>query len=103
MSRPGKRRRKAAQRRGDGWRCHYCNRWFGKKSRTGRTTTLDHVIPRALGGPNAAWNQVLACRQCNEEKADRTYEAFTGSDQLPKQCHEWYLTTAEFVNQNPSA
>lgn len=33
--------------------------------------TIEHVLPRALGGI-AAWpNEVAACRACNAAKADR--------------------------------
>lgn len=27
--------------------------------------TLDHIVPRSDGGPNAGWNLRLACRACN--------------------------------------
>jgi hypothetical protein len=30
--------------------------------------TLDHVIPRALGGGNRYWNLVTACRPCNSRR-----------------------------------
>lgn len=34
--------------------------------------TVDHVIPLAQNGPDTLDNKVIACRQCNGEKADRT-------------------------------
>ena len=40
--------------------CHYCG------IRAGITT--DHIVPRALGGPDSMWNYQPACVQCNSEK-----------------------------------
>lgn len=53
----------------DGWRCRYC----GEAVSSG-TATLDHLIPRALSGPNTADNLATACLTCNSIKAGRTYE-----------------------------
>lgn len=40
--------------------CHYCG---------APATTVDHIIPQALGGPvRAGWNRVPACRSCNAAK-----------------------------------
>lgn len=90
--------RKAAKRIGGEWRCHYCHAYFGKKRRhRGSVNTLDHVIPRALGGPDDKWNRVLSCQPCNLAKGAQTYEEFTGTSKLPAQCHSWFETTAEFV------
>lgn len=41
-------------------RCHYCNAAPG--------TTRDHIVPRALGGPNSKWNIIEACSPCNFDK-----------------------------------
>lgn len=43
--------------------CHYCEWSEG--------STQDHVIPKARGGPDDAWNLVPACFACNQYKADR--------------------------------
>lgn len=40
--------------------CHYCNKRFG--------TTIDHIVPRAFGGPDAMWNYVPSCEPCNLKK-----------------------------------
>jgi hypothetical protein len=40
--------------------CHYCNIRSG--------TTTDHIVPRAFGGPDAAWNYVASCPECNAAK-----------------------------------
>jgi len=47
----------------DGWTCAYCGR---------ETAEVDHVAPRARGGPTIAINLVAACRPCNEAKGLRT-------------------------------
>jgi hypothetical protein len=36
--------------------------------------TLDHVLPKSLGGDTSWTNCVLACYQCNSQKADRLPE-----------------------------
>lgn len=35
------------------------------------SATIDHVLPRALGGSEDWGNEVAACRACNSTKADR--------------------------------
>jgi 5-methylcytosine-specific restriction endonuclease McrA len=47
----------------DGWSCAYCGR---------ETAEVDHVAPRARGGPTIAANLVAACRPCNKAKGLRT-------------------------------
>lgn len=43
--------------------------------------TLDHIVPRSLGGETNWTNCVLACYQCNSQKADRRPgEAFRPKD-----------------------
>ena len=46
----------------DGGHCVYC----GSKE----NLTLDHVVPRALGGRTSWTNLVTACQKCNTRKAD---------------------------------
>lgn len=36
------------------------------------TPTVDHVVPRAKGGPSWAENEVAACRRCNGERGQRS-------------------------------
>jgi len=51
----------------DGNRCQYC----GKRFPTGELS-LDHVVPRSLGGRTTWENIVCACVQCNVRKGGRT-------------------------------
>ena len=48
----------------DSYTCQYC----GKQT---RDLTLDHVVPRFLGGPHSWENLVSACGPCNRHKAGR--------------------------------
>src|SRR3990172_3113259 len=53
--------------RRDDFTCQYCG------TRTDELT-LDHVIPRRLGGQHSWENLVTACRSCNHRKGGRTVE-----------------------------
>lgn len=55
----------------DGWHCRYC-----KTALTLYTSTLDHVIPRSLGGSWRPHNLCLACERCNKAKACKPPHAF---------------------------
>lgn len=60
-----KRSLKHAALRDCGRRCVYCAAALAPES-----ATLDHVYPRAKGGPDIAGNVVAACGPCNRRKAD---------------------------------
>jgi hypothetical protein len=71
--------------------CHYC-------SKEGMMTR-DHIIPKDLGGPNATWNYVPACQDCNLDKGNASYETFTGKHQLPPSCRaRGFFTTEDYIN-----
>ena len=53
----------------DNFMCQYC----GLKPNA-RELTVDHVLPRAKGGPTRWTNVVAACRTCNHQKGSRTPE-----------------------------
>jgi hypothetical protein len=59
---PGNTRRKLMHR--DGLDCHYCGLPLGDDQ------TIEHVVPRALGGPWYLDNLVLAHERCNGKRAD---------------------------------
>lgn len=50
----------------DWYTCNYCGRNSGERM------TIDHVIPRSLGGKTIWENVVSACRSCNTRKGNRT-------------------------------
>lgn len=43
--------------------CAYCGKY---------ANTIDHVVPRALGGGSTYENCVAACTRCNQKKASKT-------------------------------
>lgn len=47
--------------------CQYCKRKFEPE-----LLTLDHVIPKSLGGKNVWTNLVAACKKCNQKKGCKT-------------------------------
>lgn len=52
-------------------KCEYCGRPVYIKHQASRDpdkATIDHKIPRALGGTNGLHNLALACLQCNSAK-----------------------------------
>jgi 5-methylcytosine-specific restriction endonuclease McrA len=53
--------------RRDGYTCQYCGRQLAD-------LTIDHVIPRHMGGPHVWRNVVAACPQCNHRKGGRKIE-----------------------------
>jgi len=53
--------------RRDGFTCQYCGRQMPD-------LTIDHVIPRHMGGPHVWRNVVAACPACNHRKGGRKIE-----------------------------
>lgn len=60
-------------RRGANYLCEYCH----SPERISTTRfTVDHIIPKSLGGSDGVDNLALACRRCNE----RRYNFVAGVD-----------------------
>ena len=60
--------------RRDNYNCQYCGEKVGNEG------TIDHVMPKSLGGGTTWENCVLSCIDCNSQKADRIPEkAFRGN------------------------
>lgn len=49
----------------DGYTCQYCGRNGGERM------TIDHIIPKSLGGRTVWENVVSACRACNLKKSNK--------------------------------
>ncbi|UCE24870.1 MAG: HNH endonuclease [Candidatus Zixiibacteriota bacterium] len=49
----------------DGNRCQYCGTNKGPM-------TVDHIIPKTMGGTDSWENLVCSCSRCNNKKGDRT-------------------------------
>lgn len=52
--------------------CVYCKRHFKSES----DKTIDHLIPKAKGGLNELENLFIACKDCNQWKANMTISEF---------------------------
>lgn len=64
-------------------KCSYCQIVYPASE-----LTRDHVWPKSKGGPNAKWNLALACRACNEKKADKPPQ-FLPPGKRFKKLKEW--------------
>lgn len=58
--------------------------WYCRRRMTVDELSVDHILPRALGGGHSFANLALACKECNQLKADhidvgRTLLAFLAS------------------------
>lgn len=49
--------------------CYYCNVFLSKQE-----ATVDHVVPKSLGGLNHPSNYVISCKPCNDNKGNNIYE-----------------------------
>ena len=51
----------------DNFECQYCGVRLGS-----RDVTLDHIVPRSLGGQTTWTNVVCSCMRCNTKKGDKS-------------------------------
>lgn len=58
--------------------CVYCGKGLQLVLRD-RTRTLDHLLPRSLGGTNAPENLACCCLSCNVRKAGRSFAAYVAT------------------------
>jgi 5-methylcytosine-specific restriction endonuclease McrA len=70
----------------DSSHCQYCGRKFATTE-----LSLDHVVPRSLGGKTTWENVVCACLRCNIKKGGRT----------PEQAGMTLITTPRKPRRNP--
>lgn len=56
----------------DNYTCQYCGTHQSKLKGKRNRLTIDHIKPKAHGGPNHWENVVTACYHCNIKKRDRT-------------------------------
>ncbi len=71
----------------DGNHCQYCGKTFPT-----RELTIDHVVPRVLGGNHSWTNLVCACVRCNARKGGRT----------PGQANMWLIRKPVKPRRNPA-
>jgi 5-methylcytosine-specific restriction endonuclease McrA len=66
--------------------CQYCGKRYPSSE-----LSLDHIIPRSMGGKSTWSNIVCACTRCNVKKGGRT----------PKQAHMCLVKKPEKPKRNP--
>ena len=59
--------------------CHYCG---------ALASTVDHIVPDSLGGPDSAWNFQPCCMPCNHRKANSWPTC---------ECHKCGIAVSRFV------
>lgn len=77
--------RKIQAKEGVGKPCYYCKRIMlpydnsGKVNpiRAGQECSIEHVVPRALGGTDHADNLLFACRRCNALRGHLNFDIFS--------------------------
>jgi len=69
----------------DGYQCQYCGTKVGPM-------TVDHIIPKTMGGKDTWENLVCACVKCNSRKGNRSLkEAGFELIRTPRRPHFFYL------------
>lgn len=59
--------------------CTYCHHPMTLEKDRMNSATMDHVIPRAVGGTSASFNLVVACYRCNQIKGAMSLSDFFSS------------------------
>lgn len=58
-------------------KCFYCNIVVTKTYRNIPTRlTIDHIIPKSMGGNNSKYNKVICCLKCNRAKGSMSAQEF---------------------------
>lgn len=77
----------------DNYTCQYCGH-------RGADLTVDHVVPRRVGGPTSWDNLVCCCKKCNTRKSDKTLAqvgfALRASPRRPK--YVPFISLTKFIN-----
>lgn len=75
-------------------RCFYCNKKLNSQNRT-----LDHRVPRHLGGITLPINLEVCCKKCNEEKDTLTVSQYEAVRELTSKTEKKELIS-EYKNLN---
>lgn len=62
-----------------GGKCFYCDVWLVRSAEgedRSRLFHIDHLVPKAHGGPDHLHNYVPACERCNIQKNSKSYVEF---------------------------
>lgn len=60
----------------DNFTCQYCDKKLQRQKPKNRT--LDHLVPREMGGSHSNDNLVTACLTCNTQRGLKPWEEFAG-------------------------
>lgn len=53
-------------------RCYWCGKCFDTKTKRGRKeVTLDHLLPKSMGGKLNSENLVASCHACNQTRGNQ--------------------------------
>lgn len=58
--------------------CYYCKEQYTPQNKI----TRDHLFPKQLGGKLSKRNKVMSCKECNQEKGNKTLIQFQEHLQL---------------------
>lgn len=77
----------------DGYTCQYCGQRGGE-------LTVDHVIPRRLGGGNTWDNLVCCCKKCNNKKGGKTLSqiSLTLKNQPKRPKYVPFISLTKFIS-----
>ena len=58
------------------WKCCYCGCETEPTTKNKNSATLEHVLPKSLGGTDDWDNLAMACMKCNTKRGNTDAEAF---------------------------
>lgn len=64
------------------WRCAYCGIKCTDEREIGHSATIEHIVPRSIGGRDVWENMVMACKNCNSNRSSVPLEDFLNSKYL---------------------
>ena len=67
------------------YRCAYCNEELGCKP------TIDHIVPKARGGPTVPSNLVACCMTCNASKGHSPWLEWYRQQAFSSTIGEWAI------------
>lgn len=57
--------------------CPYCgDKMFLDNKNSGKSATIEHLIPKSKGGPSKEFNYMAACYECNQERGNKPLGPF---------------------------
>lgn len=66
------------------WKCCWCGCECIEQANKPHSATIEHVLPRSLGGENTWENYAMACGNCNHRRGNMSVEDFIAGKTPPK-------------------